>query len=209
MSEVLLLGQLMLNRAFAYDPAGQQSLAGLAGKTIVLVVKEPSLLLALSVEQNGSVTLSLDEPSHSDARVEGTATDLLAVLRAKDRTAAMMAHEIKIQGDTRTFFTLQAVMSSLDIDWEMFLGDQIGDLPAHWIADGLRWFAKSLRHQLRSANRTATNFVREENDWLVKRPQWQNHLAQVQHAVQGLDRLNAKVQRVKRQLAARSEDRPA
>lgn len=203
MSLLALPLQTLINQALDYDPAARRRLTALAGKTLVLEMREPSLTVALTIEgddQAVQVLVGFDRPDEVHARVSGRASDLIAVLRAQDRTQAMMAHHIDIQGDTRTFFTLQDVLADLDIDWEMALGDRFGDLPAHLMADGLRLFSRMAQTQGRSIDRTLRNFLREESGWLVPSSLWRHHTEQVHATRLATDRLAARVDRLKQRL---------
>ncbi len=207
MSEWLFPLQKLINDALTYDLGAQSKLAALTGKTFVLKVTEPTLSLSITIESNGYVFIEAGEVEPFDALVSGKAKDLFAVLRAEDRTAAMMAHQINISGDTRTFFALQEVMSHLDIDWEMALGDKIGDLAAHVIADGLRFFGQVAKNHIRSFDRTSRNFLREEIGWLVPDSLWRERKQQIIDVRNDADRLTARIRRMKSQIdAARSAD---
>ncbi len=212
MSLLALPLQTLINRALEYDPVARRRLTGLIGKSLVLETSDPSLTLALSIDgdaENIQVLVGLERPDQVDARVAGRATDLFAVLRAHDRTQAMMAHQIDIQGDTRTFFTLQEILAELNIDWEMALGDRLGDLPAHLLADGLRFFGGMVKAQGRSFDRTLKNFLREESDWLVPRSLWRAHSESVHDARLATDRLAARVARLNQRLNTILGDREA
>jgi ubiquinone biosynthesis protein UbiJ len=206
MSEWLWPVQKLVNDALAYDPVAHQKIVGLAGKTLVLVLTEPALAISLSIEANGFILFQNGQIDDYDARVAGTATDLLAVLRATDRTAAMMAHQINIEGDTRTFFAIQDVLSHLDIDWEMAIGDKIGDLAAHVVADGLRFFGGMARQHFASASRTSRNYWREESGLMVPSDLWQSHQSQVQAARNDVERIAAKINRFAQRLATATPD---
>ncbi|MFG1495840.1 SCP2 sterol-binding domain-containing protein [Saccharospirillum sp. HFRX-1] len=206
MSLLALPLQRLINEALRYDPSARHRLADLAGQSLVLEMREPALKVALAIEadsaeaQTAHIEVAFQEPESVNARVSGRATDLFAVLRSTDRTQAMMAHQIDIQGDTRTFFTLQSILAGLDIDWEMALGDRLGDLPAHWLAEGLRSFAGWARVQSESAGRTLHNYLREESDALVPNSLWQAHSEQVHNTRLAADRLAARLERLSKRL---------
>ena len=202
MSEWLMPLQKLVNDALQYDLSAEQKLATLAGKTLVLEVSEPSLTISLTIEANGFVFIQAEKVEPYDALVSGKATDLFTVMRAKDRTAAMMAHEIRIEGDTRTFFAIQDVLSQLDIDWGMALADKVGDIAAHVLADGLRFFGKIATNHAASFRRTSRNFLREESGWFVQDSIWRVHTQTVQKARQDVERLAAKIRRLEMQMAS-------
>ena len=208
--------QRLVNQALQYDPVARQRLAVLDGKRLVLAMREPSLTLSLVIEapagaDSTQVLISLDDMDECDARVSGRASDLLAVLQASDRTAAMMAHQIDIQGDTRTFFSLQEVLSGLDVDWEMALADRLGDLPAHWLADGLRLAGQMARNHGESLQRTLRNYGREESGLFVPASLWRHHTESVYQLRLAADRLQARVQRLQQRMTERhdAEDDPS
>jgi ubiquinone biosynthesis protein UbiJ len=206
MSEWLWPLQKLINDGLNYDLAASNKLKALHGKTLVLDVTEPSLSISLTIEQDGFVFLESGKNEQFDAQVSGKAKDLFAVLGAEDRTAAMMAHEIKIQGDTRTFFAIQDVLSHLNIDWEMALGDKIGDLAAHVVADGLRFFGQIAKNHFSSFERTSRNYFREESGLFVQDSLWQPHTEKVQQVKQQAERLAARVRRFEQQLNARDAE---
>lgn len=204
--------QRLINDALRYDTQAQRRLARLAGHSIVLAMREPDITLVLFIDagsepDTAQITLATDPPVNADARVSGKARDLFSVLRAEDRAQAMMAHQIDIQGDTRTFFTLQEVMSTLDIDWEMALGDRLGDMPAHVLADGLRFFGGMAKAQGRSLDRTVRHFLREESQWLVPVSLWHEHTQAVHQTRLATDRLGARIARLRQQMDADTDNR--
>lgn len=203
MSEWLWPLQKLINDALQYDASALQKIASLAGKTIVLKVTSPELCFSLCIENEGFVLLQAEEVLPFQARITGKASDLFAVLSAEDRTAAMMSHQIQIEGDTATFFTLQSVMSHLDIDWELALGDRIGDMAAHVVADGVRFFGAMVQQQARSVDRTARNFLREESGWWVPTSLWSDHKRAVQTLRLDADRLHAKLKLLQQEINKR------
>jgi len=214
MSLLALPLQRLINEALQYDPSARRRLVDLAGQRLVLEMREPALKVALAIEadaeasnaeaQTAHIEVAFTEPESVNARVSGRATDLFEVLRSTDRTQAMMAHQIDIQGDTRTFFTLQSILAELDIDWELALGDRLGDLPAHWLAEGLRSFAGWARVQGQSAERTLSNYLREESDALVPNTLWQAHSEAVHNTRLAADRLAARLERLSKRLNTES-----
>jgi ubiquinone biosynthesis protein UbiJ len=200
MSEWLWPLQRLINESLEYDLASKSKITELAGKTIVLEVSEPSIVISVTIESDGFVFLQTGKVEPFDAYVAGKSSDLFAVMKAEDRTAAMMAHHITIEGDTRTFFTIQEIMSQLDIDWEMAIGDKIGDTAAHVVADGIKLFGSILKNQVTSIERTSRNFFREESQLFVATSLWQPHKDAVQTLRMDADRLAAKIQKLSNSL---------
>ena len=164
MSEWLLPLQKIINEALSYDSQAQAKLTQLGECNLVLALQEPSLSVSILIERDGFVMIEPTAVEPFNAKVSGKAKDLLAVLKASDRTEAMINHPINIEGDTRTFFGIQDVLANLDVDWEMALGDKLGDLPAHLIADGARFMASVAKNQWASLQRTKAHMAQEGID---------------------------------------------
>ncbi|MFQ3229090.1 SCP2 domain-containing protein [Reinekea sp.] len=206
MSEWLWPLQKLINDGLEYDLASKDKVARLAGKTLVLETSEPNLAISVTIESDGFVFLESGKIEPFDALVAGKASDLFAVMKAEDRTAAMMAHQITIEGDTRTFFTIQEIMSHLDIDWEMAIGDKIGDTAAHVVADGIKLFGSILKNQLTSFERTSRNFFREESQLLVPSNLWQPHKDAIQTLRMDADRVAARIRKLAATLPEKSNE---
>jgi ubiquinone biosynthesis protein UbiJ len=204
MSEWLWPLQKLINDGLEYDLPSKEKVSRLAGKTLVLETIEPNISISVTIESDGFVFLEAGKVVPFDAFVSGKASDLFAVMRSEDRTAAMMEHQISIEGDTRTFFTIQEIMSHLDIDWEMAIADKIGDTAAHAVADGIKFFGSMVKNQLSSFDRTSRNFFREESQLFVPSSLWQPHKDAVQALRMDADRLAAKI----RKLAASHSTQP-
>ena len=203
MSLWLRPAQLLVNQTLEYDPSAQRKLADLSGRTLMVKVTEPSVTVVVTIESGGFVLLSDVPVEQADAQIGGTAKALMAVMGAKDRTAAMMENQITIQGDTRTFFALQSILAELDIDWEMALADRLGDVPAHFLADGLKFAVGMAKQQWFSFKQTQRNYWREEADVLVPSSLWAPHRKALREAQLQTDRLSARLAALEAKFAAR------
>lgn len=205
LKHLLPAAQRLVNASLHYDIGAQQRLLMLAGKRLQLSISEPSLELWVLITNTGKLELATASSEAADARIAGKARDLFAILQAQDQTAAMMAHAISVEGDSKTFLALQTIINNLDIDWEMALGDRMGDLPAHLLADGIKVAAGMVNNNLKSLQRSGRNFLREEVNLLVPASLWPPHTQAITALKQQTERLAAKLARLQQAHDASNE----
>ena len=191
------LGTLLeaaLHHVLATDPVTLRRLAALQGKQLLLVLESPPLALVIRPHAEG-VSLSGPLQGEPDARVSASVAGLLRLLGDGGELAG---EGISVSGDTELAAELRAIARALDIDWEGLLGDRVGDLLAHPLAEawrsGQRWLASSgasLRQDL-------DDYLHEELALVPARPQLEQFYRGVDELRLAADRLQARIERLAR-----------
>ncbi len=193
---LLHLGTPVLNRALQYAPSARTRLRTLGPQVWRLHLED--LQWSIDIRSDGS-QLQLDHPDDAvpDAEVRGQSRDFLTLLRSEDRTAALASLPIRVEGSTRSFMQLQGLANELDIDWEAWLGDHIGDLPAHQLAQFGRRAEGALRDSLRGVQASTERYIVREQQWLVTRVEADVLMQDTQALRRRLDRLEARMRQVR------------
>jgi len=150
--------EFLLNRLLALDSASSSRLVALEGRTLAVYVSNPRLELYISI-RNRKLHLSPVFEGEADARLIGTASDLLRVLVQQTPVSNLAPFKVELQGSTVFMQNLQNLLKDLDIDWEFHLSQIIGDLPVA----GMR---KSMDVGSAFTNRTAKNTLNNIRDYL-------------------------------------------
>jgi ubiquinone biosynthesis accessory factor UbiJ len=158
--------ELVINQALKYDLKTQAQLQSIDGVRFQFIVNSPSLSISLLVMGN-EVMIMANDAAIADCIIEGTAKDFVGVAKAKDKNQALIDHPLNISGDTRQFMVLQQVFSDIDIDWEAFIADHLGDVAGHMVADGLR-FMGGLFKQSFDAKKEVVKTHLESGELLAK-----------------------------------------
>ncbi|HEY5717411.1 MAG TPA: SCP2 sterol-binding domain-containing protein [Motiliproteus sp.] len=181
-----------LHRVLATDPVSLRRLAALEGKQLLLRLEQPALQLVLSPHREG---IAVGGRLEGDPSSEVRAT-LSGLLRLAQQEGELAGEGVEIRGDTGLAGELRSILRGLDIDWEGLLGDQIGDLLAHPLAQALgrgrQWFSESrdsLRHNL-------DNLLHEELALVPARPQLEQYYREVDELRLAADRLQARCKRL-------------
>lgn len=187
-----------INQLLRHDPASRARLGALAGKCIKLQLSAPPCSFFLLPQSDG-VSLRPDHQPGADVEIHATLPALVAYLGNSDSGPALQLH-----GDAELAGELQAILGTLDIDWEAALARLTGGLFAHQAGRLLREARRQLDRGSERLDATIENYLVEEYRAMPARAE----LTQFNDAVDQLrfdsDRLEARLKRLERQHAGRT-----
>lgn len=190
-----------LNALLRMDPESLARLAALEGKLIEIHARSPEFRCFVQPGADGiRLHAAVDRPP--DTTLSGSALGLArSGLGNGDPRGALLSGDVRISGDLETGAALKAVLDGLDIDWEEQASRLVGDVLAHQLgnlARGLRRWAgegaDSLRHDL-------GDYLREESRLLADRHDTERLMASIDVLRADADRLEQRVERLRRRLA--------
>ncbi|MEM7358035.1 MAG: SCP2 sterol-binding domain-containing protein [Pseudomonadota bacterium] len=126
--------ELASNNALEYDPAAQQRLAKLAGKSMTLEIRPINQRLTVSPQPHG-LEFSNDN-TETDVTLSATIGALIKIGRDGFEDAELATGELEIHGDPIVGQRFASVLSGLDIDWEGLLAEHLGETPAVLLSTG-------------------------------------------------------------------------
>lgn len=192
---LLQLATPAINRALGYAPAARARLLALGPQVWRLHIED--LGWSVDIRSDGE-HLQLDHPDDAvpDAEVRGRSRDFITLVQSEDRTATLAGLPIRVEGSTRSFMQLQSLANELDIDWEAWLGDTVGDLPAHHMARLGRETGAAISGGLKGLQRSTERYLIREQAMLVTRSEATDLMQQTQALRRRLDRLEARMQQL-------------
>ncbi len=189
-----------INTALKLDSELSNKLAAMTGKTIALGCTNPNIVLTLVLGERCQLlqTVELDDPTVS-ASLSGTPAAWFELVRAEDKTAALINGDLKLNGDSRIFQELGKLASSVDIDWESWLADRIGDVPTHIAARAVE-HTQSFTQTARSRIETLlSDFLHSDASPVVNKEQSNLLYRELRDLEMQMDRLEAKIKKLKDQ----------
>lgn len=184
-----------LNRILDLDPAARRELTALEG--LVFHIHLTDLELDLYLLPGARIRLASHWEAPVTTALRGRSSGFLRLLRAEDAAAELINSDMTLEGDSRALMRLQAALSQLDPDWEAPLALLLGDVPAHTIGRGLRSGLRWLRYTGDSLTRQFNDYWREESGHMVPREAWDDFASAVDASRAQLDRLEARLQRLR------------
>ncbi|WP_051559926.1 ubiquinone biosynthesis accessory factor UbiJ [Marinobacterium jannaschii] len=189
---LLTLAEQGCNQLLQQDQATLNQLQSLQGKVIAIEIDNPVFHLCL-IPHNEGLQIQQDYAGDADVTLSGSPADFLRLLSSPDKADAMFGKGIQIRGDSALATRFQNILSSAHIDWEEKLGDLIGDLPAHQLAELLRWKGSSYKQAASSLMMNFEEYLKEESGLIPARPEVEGFLEQVDQLRDGADRLEARI----------------
>jgi len=199
MTAVLAAAERVINRALELAPGGRAELDTLAGKVFALHCTAPQLDAYL---QPGAGKVRLmgvyDGPVTTSMR--GVASDFAELASARDPTAALINGRIELEGDSAPLIELQAIIRTLEIDWEAPLVDALGDVAGHQLAQLLRGAYGWSRQASTGLERQLEEFIHEEARLSPPRLELEDFYRDVQQLGLQVERLQSRTQRLRKRL---------
>lgn len=188
------------NRALYYAPVTRLQLTKLKGKSLAIELQRPNFPLLMAVGKR-SLSFQSQWEGAADVTIRGPALALLRQIGSEETSPAdLMALGIEIEGDQQLAQQFLQVIKDLDLDLESALGDLIGDMAAHQIAEvakvGFGW----LRTTAKAVLNQSRQLIAEEHQWVLTPREYQRFRSDVEDLREDTDRLQARLQRLQKTL---------
>jgi ubiquinone biosynthesis protein UbiJ len=196
--------EALIHQALKLDPALQQQLKSLAGKSIHIECKDPKAEVVIVINAN-NIYLETLQAQKITSHLTGDFIAFAQLLSAEDKVSTLINGDLRLQGDSQVLVELQKILQSIDIDWEFQLAKLIGDMPAHFLGklsrDGISW----LRSTQPIFMRHLQEFVLEEAKLSPTKQELDAFIHSIQSVRERVERIEAKLSRLK-QLALLNKD---
>jgi len=184
-----------LNRVLAGQPAALEQLRRLQGRTMDVRVAKLGWRLCVAFDDEG-VVLATSSSRTADVIIEGSLPDLLAMGRARQRGEAVPAGKVRLEGDLATVQLVQAVFESLALDWEAFLAQYLGELPARQVARVVLGILDWVGRTRGAFERDLGEYLRTEARLVPAREETSLLASELMRLVNDVDRLAARIARL-------------
>jgi ubiquinone biosynthesis accessory factor UbiJ len=190
----------VLNRGLPRSPRAQQLCAELAGRRIAI---EAPALARLLVESTGnSLRVTRGSSTAADVEIVGGPLSLLA-LGGSAADTPLSGGEIEVRGNAELAEKFRELARLLAPDPEEELSLLVGDVAAHRVGRLARGALDWTRNAAATLLRDVGEYFSHERGDLVPREEGEQFLRGVDALREDLDRLEARLELLQRQLAAK------
>lgn len=189
-----------LNLYLDADPDIAAGLDRIAGQQVQLDLLGTGIQLTLVPEAGGHIVVQHHLGDLPDATIRTTP---LALLRAAFSEQATIGGDgLVIEGDAEVAERLWTILRGVELDWEEWLSQPMGDVLGHAMAERLRGLAAWGRRTRKHFAEDLGEYVTEEAHFSPPRLELDEFMGAVDRLREGLDRLEARLDR----LESRSKD---
>jgi ubiquinone biosynthesis protein UbiJ len=198
------------NRLLRLDPETLKRLGDLQGRVVCIEFRDPGAAIGAMDFLARKIYL---HPSESGFRLATECDQTPAVtlrgtlvtfgrLGLNAETETLKAGELEIEGDAALGQRLQRILGDLDLDWEEPLARLFGDPLGHEIGRAARAAFAWHRQALKTFGLNSAEYLQEEARLLPVRYEVEAFLNGVDGVRADVDRLAARIQRLKAKLTA-------
>lgn len=184
----------LLNRGLPRSLRAREICAELSGRSLALVIPD---IARLRLASTGLTLAASFDAEPADASLTGGPLALLTLLGASAQAQLQRGH-VAISGDAEVADRFRELLERLRPDFEEELSLLLGDVPAHELARALRtgaaWGAQAADTTLRNLG----EYLAHESADLVSRNEGEQFLRGVDALREGVDRLQARLERIER-----------
>ena len=191
-----------INAALRYDPASQQKIAALDD---ILAIEStlPHICLYLQGQADGIRVLGYCEAPVS-THLTGSPLALMNLLKQPTNLANS---GVTLAGSTALLQQWQAILQTLDIDWEDAISHVLGDIAGPISATGIRHTAQYVKEQAREQARLIAEYLPEEAKMIASKPEVEAFLDQVDDLKFSVDRIAARIQALHNKATSATESK--
>ncbi len=181
----------MVNKVLSLDEETLDSLATLEGDVVEIDVLDTDIRLFILPSAKG-VRLASKYEDKADVSIKGTPAALLGMITAEK----IGAGDVEIIGNVGLAHKLQSIMKKIDVDWEEYLSQFIGDIAAHKVGNLFRGMGQFAKASAKTIGLDISEYLRYEKEALLDK----SELDEFNHAVDKIrndvERLQKRVERL-------------
>lgn len=193
-----------INQVVALDPDTVERMRSLQGKVIAIELQGLNVCLYLIPRAQGLNVFGHYE-GEADTVLRGTPVAMAKMGLAKEAGDVLFAGDVEITGDVELGQQFRNILDGLDIDWEEHLSHFTGDIIAHKLGNLVRGVVKWGKESANTLSQDAAEYFQEESRDLPNPGEVENFLKAVDMLRSDVDRLQARITRLKKRLEDTNE----
>jgi ubiquinone biosynthesis protein UbiJ len=188
--------ETVINKALDYDPATRRALRQHTGKSLAITIRELNTTLCFHLGDNIMVT---NQSEGATVSLQGSLPALISLAISKSTNLA--DSDVEAWGSTALLIEVKQLARNLEIDWEEAINQWLGDVAGHRLSESLRSQLGWLNDRRKSTERLLREFLTEELRATPSATELEGFNSQVDQLYLKTDRLQARLEKLRQQLA--------
>jgi ubiquinone biosynthesis accessory factor UbiJ len=184
--------EILINQALALDEVAQQSMAKLAGKTLLIQIEGTPLKWYFAPQIDGFLQMP-QTVEFPDAVVSGMPFSLLRLLSEPTLLTTGIA---TLSGEMKVAQSFMTVFAQLQIDWEEQFSHVVGDVAAHQMGNFTRNAQQYTQQTVQTWQQNIVEYLQEENRFLPTQPELELFYNEVDTVRSDVARLEKRLERL-------------
>lgn len=184
----------MVNKVLSLDEETVALLATLAGNVIEIDVLDTEFRMFILPSGKG-VTLETDYEGKANVAIKGTPSALLGMISAEK----IGAGDVEINGNVELAKKFQSILRDVEIDWEEYLSQFVGDIAAHKIGNFLRRVSRFAKESGKTIGMDISEYLRYEKEALLDKSEVDEFNQAVDNIRDDVERLQKRLERLEKE----------
>ncbi len=184
----------MVNKVLSLDEETVALLATLAGNVIEIDVLNTEFRMFILPSGKG-ITLETEYKGKADVAIKGTPSALLGMISAEK----IGAGDVEINGNVGLAKKFQSILRNVEIDWEEYLSQFVGDIAAHKIGNFLRRMSRFAKESSKTIGMDISEYLRYEKEALIDKSEVDEFNQAVDNIRDDVERLQKRLERLEKE----------
>lgn len=159
-----------INGYLATRPSARQRLSALSGQSLTVCLLPSARSLTFVFAKNHLSVVQQFEGTPS-AKITGTAIDLTKAMSTPNEV--MFGQGVSVEGDSALLQRLNSALSDPQLDWEAWLAERVGNVPAAWVSQQATVARSWLVDNQSRLKDTTKEYLQEEINLLPSRIEYE------------------------------------
>lgn len=189
--------QSALNHYLALDPESKNKLPQLANKAITIQFQGINITCQLQFSDT-QIYVKFSDFKTPNTIIKSLPISMLRMALTKENRKKFFEEGTVIEGDVDLGLTVIKLFDELDIDWEEYLSNYIGDISAHQLNRAFSQIKQFSQRVRRSLTQSTNEYVHEEINLFPSREALADFFHEIDDLRMDTDRLEARLNQLEK-----------
>jgi len=187
--------ETIINQLLIFDKESLVALSSFKGIVVAVDVQNTSSIFYITITESG-VSLTNEFELIPDIIVRGSSFELYEYLISINNSQEFQTGKLEVAGDISVAQKIQSIVKNLDIDWEDYISNWIGDSLTHKLGRAVKNSINLLHSVNKNIKYNLSDYLRYETEYLIDRNEQDEFSQSVDVLRDDAERLKLRINRI-------------
>jgi ubiquinone biosynthesis protein UbiJ len=187
--------ETIINQLLIFDKESLVALSSFKGIVVAVDVQNTSSIFYITITESG-VSLTNEFELIPDIIVRGSSFELYEYLISINNSQEFQTGKLEVAGDISVAQKIQSIVKNLDIDWEDYISNWIGDSLTHKLGRAVKNSINLLHSANKNIKYNLSDYLRYETEYLIDRNEQDEFSQSVDVLRDDAERLKLRINRI-------------
>jgi ubiquinone biosynthesis protein UbiJ len=187
--------ETIINQLLIFDKESLVALSSFKGIVVAVDVQNTSSIFYITITESG-VSLTNEFELIPDIIVRGSSFELYEYLISISNSQEFQTGKLEVAGDISVAQKIQSIVKNLEIDWEDYISNWIGDSLTHKLGRAVKNSINLLHSANKNIKYNLSDYLRYETEYLIDRNEQDEFSQSVDVLRDDAERLKLRINRI-------------